>query len=215
MRIVVCVKNVPDIKAPLEINDKGTGIIEEEAHFIVSRADKVAVEFAIGIKESLAGVEVVIITLGSSESCSVLRECLTLGADRAVLLQNGESDQEDPLAIAARLADGLKRMEADLILCGSYSEDNQNAAVGLMIAELLCLPSISNVAEIKVSPGKEEILVNRKLQKGSREIIRSPLPAVITVDKEARTPRYSSLPAYMRGLEIHIEKWDSCAALKP
>jgi len=208
MHIVVCVKQVPDIKAPIETNEEGTGIIEEEAYYITNRPDKVAVEEAVRIKEKLGEGEVVLVALGSARVERALRDCLTLGADRAIMLTNFDFNEADAYVSAEILAGALEIIKPDLILCGSFAEDTQYGKVGIMIAEILGIPSVSNVDKIDVIENGKVVSVHRKLERGNREIIRCPLPAVVTIDPGANNPRYASLPTYMEALALTIEQWD-------
>jgi electron transfer flavoprotein beta subunit len=209
MRIAVCIKQVPDVRAPLVINEKGPSIIEEEACYVTNRPDKVAVEEAVRIKEKLGKGEVTLVSLGSKRIERTLRECLALGANRAIILTSLDFNEADAYATAEILAGALKALRPDLILCGSFAEDTEYGAIGIMVAEILGIPSVSNIDSINVTEDENAVIVYRKLERGNREVIRCPLPAVFTIDPGMNNPRYASLPLYMEALTSVIEQWDT------
>jgi electron transfer flavoprotein beta subunit len=211
MHIAVCIKQVPDVRAPLEINEKGTSIIEEEACYVTNRPDKVAVEEAVRIRERLGKGEVTLVNLGSTRIEHTIRECLAIGADRAIMLNSLDFSEADAYATAETLAEALKALRPDLILCGSFAEDIEYGAVGIMIAELLGIPSVSNIDSINITEDEKAVIVHRKLERGNREVIRCPLPAVVTIDPGMNNPRYASLPLYMEALTLAIEQRDTSA----
>lgn len=124
------------------------------------------------------------------------------------MLTSLDYNEADACATAEILARALEKLRPDLILCGSFTEDIEYGAVGIMIAEILGIPSVSNVDSINVIEHEKAVMVHRKLERGHREVIRCPLPAVITVDPRTNNPRYASLPLYMRALTLTIEQWD-------
>jgi len=207
VKIVVCIKQVPD---PGSVDvDPVTGAIDEERLIhVVNPADECAVEEAVRIKEKVGGGEVVVITLGPPRAEEALRQCLALGADQAVRVWDRGLEALSALATAQILAQAIKSREYDLVMCGARSADWGSGQVGPAIAELLGLPQVCHITKLELSPQGRAATVQRKLEKGEREVIECPLPALFTVDPALNEPRYPSLPCYMEALTRDVPHID-------
>lgn len=203
MKIIVCIKQVPD---PSSVDvDPVTGAIDEERLvYVVNPADRCAVEEAVRIKESLGEGEVTVITLGPPQAEEALRECLAIGADRAFRLWDRDLEGISALATALVLAEAIRGMGCDLVLCGAQSADWGSRQVGPAIAELLGWPQVCDITELKLSPDEGRATVQRKLERGEREVVECPLPALFTADPALNESRYPSLPSYMEALARDI-----------
>ncbi|HEY8485002.1 MAG TPA: electron transfer flavoprotein subunit beta/FixA family protein [Longimicrobiales bacterium] len=201
MRIVVCVKRVPDTEARIRIAESRTAVDPAGLKYIVSPYDEYAVETALRLKEARGEGEVVAVTVGDAAAGESLRAVLAMGADRGVLLR-GETTM-DGLATARALAAELGGAQADLILFGLKAADDEQQQVGPMVAELLGLPCVTAVAEVEVGDGQ---VVCRREVEGGVEVVESPLPAVLTITKGKFEPRYASLKGIMAAKKKPLEE---------
>ncbi len=206
MDIAVCIKQVPDT-TEVKINPDTNTLIREGVESIMNPFDTYALEEGVRIKEKLDG-EVTALSMGPPQAESALREAVSLGADRAVLLTDRNFAGSDTLATAYTLARGIKKIgKVDLIICGKQAIDGDTAQVGPGIAEIMGIPCVTYVRRIeKIEP--EKIRVHR-LMEGGYHVIDLPLPALITVVKEINQPRIPSLRGKMNARKAEIEKWNA------
>jgi electron transfer flavoprotein beta subunit len=194
MKIVVCVKQVPDTETRVHIAPEGNAIVEADVNWIVSPYDEFAIEEALKIKEAKGG-EVVVVTVGPDRATSALRTGLAMGADSAVHVQDASLDGADTLATARALAGAIKTLgEVDLVLCGQQGVGGDNSQVPGLLAEMLDLPQVTVAVKIDVQDGK--VAVEREIE-GARETWEASLPAVISAQKGLNEPRYASLKGIM------------------
>jgi electron transfer flavoprotein beta subunit len=211
MKIVVCMKRVPDTAARIKIAPDGRSIDASGIEWVVSPYDEIAVEKAIQIKEQLGAGEVVVVTLGPAEATKDLRTCLAMGADRAILLKHpGSSLDLDPLTVAEALADAIRPLQPDLILAGWKATDDDNAQVGQALSVLLDLPCLTFVSKLDLAG--RTITAHREVEGGVEEV-EAPLPAIVTVTRGVAEPRYASLKGIMAAKKKTIEEKE--AAPKP
>lgn len=208
MKVVVCAKQVIDIRLPLEIDKDQKGLVEDGLCHTLNPADRCAVEEALRLKEQHGEGEVMVITLGPPQARGVLRECLCMGADRALHLCDTAFDKSDAYATAVVLAQVIRKCDFDLVLCGSRSIDEGSSQVGMIVAEMLDLPQVSAITHLELSHGANKAIVQRKLERGNREVLECPLPAVLSVEADINEPRYPSLPVYLEGLRKEITNMD-------
>lgn len=201
MNIAVCIKQVPDTETKIQIASDGKSIETGSINYVLNPYDEFAIEAGIALKEELGG-EVTAICLGSSDAVTVLRGAIALGADKAVHLKTDQSDL-DASATATALASAIRDMSVDLVLCGKQSVDADNGQVGPMIAEMLGLPCVCQVVNIKSEEGA--LTVHRQVE-GGEEISTVSLPAVLTAQKGLNEPRYASLKDIMRAKRAQIEE---------
>lgn len=201
MKIIVCIKRVPDTEARIRLSEDRRSIDPTGLKYIISPYDEFAVEAALQLREGAGGGEVVVATAGESAAGEQLRSALAMGADRAVLLRTETST--DGLATARTLAAELKDAGADLILLGVKAVDDDQQQVGPMLGELLGLPVVTNVGEIEVEG--ETVVCHREVE-GGIEVVEAPLPAVITITKGKYEPRYASLKGIMAAKRKPLEE---------
>lgn len=207
MNVVVCVKQVPDTHIPIEI-DTHTGLVNSDDFvYVINPCDQAAVEEAVQLKEEGIASQVTLLSLGMLSAASGLRNCLALGADRAILVKGSAFTQSDSYATAVALARAIAHMPYDLILCGARAADTNAGLVGAVIAESLDLPLVSEVTRINVSP-QGNMVVHRKLEKGNREVVEVDRPALLTMDIDARKTRYASLTSLIAAQRKEIEEFD-------
>jgi electron transfer flavoprotein beta subunit len=218
MKIVVCVKQVPDTETRIRIAPEGTGIVETDVNWIVSPYDEFAIEEALRIKETKGG-EVALVSVGPGRAQSALRNGLAMGADSAVHVKDPLLDGADTLGIARALAAAIKTLAPfDLVLTGQQGVGGDNSQVPGLLAELLDLPQVTVAVKIEIQDGKA--VVEREIE-GARETWETSLPAVISAQKGLNEPRYASLKGIMAAKKKPLHVLDAAglgldaAALAP
>jgi len=204
MKIVVCIKQVPDT-ASVTINQK-TGTMEREGvPAMVNPYDLYAVEEALKVKEAHNGT-VAALSMGPPQVQEALREVISMGVDEGYLLTDREFAGADTLATSYTLAKGLEKIgEYDLIFCGKQAVDGDTAQVGPELAEHLGLPFVGFVRRIReIRPGF--VCAERMTDEGA-DVVESPLPAVISVVKEINEPRLPSLRGKMKAKKFEAPQW--------
>lgn len=204
MRIIVCVKQVPDTNEVRIDPVKGT-LIREGVPSILNPDDANALEAALLIKDQHPDTEVCALSMGPPQAAYMLRECLAMGADRAVLLSDVAFSGADTRATSATLAAGIRRLNgADLILTGRQAIDGDTAQVGPQLAQRLNLPVVTYVEQIDVREGNA--VVRRQLENGY-EVIEVLTPCVLTAVKELNEPRYMTIANIMDAYDREISVW--------
>ncbi len=189
MKILVCIKQVPQKDAPLKLNESGTWI-REDVSYEVNEPDAFALEEALRQKEKHGG-EVVVITAGPARSQQVLREGLAKGADRAIHLEDPRFVGLDAFNTAKALASAIKDEKFDLIFTGLQSDDYGYAQTGVILAEILGWPHATIIMQIEKSDSG--IKVKRELEAGFFQHVEMPLPAVLTIQSGINKLRYATL----------------------
>ena len=189
MKILVCMKQVPQKDAPLKLNESGTWI-REDVSYEVNEPDAYALEEALRQKEKHGG-EVVVVTSGPARAQQVLREALAKGADRAIHLEGDEFAFLDAFNTANAIAAVAKDENFDLIFTGLQSDDYGFAQTGVVLAELLGWPHATIIMQIEKNDSG--IRVKRELEAGFFQFIDMPLPAVLTIQSGISKLRYATL----------------------
>jgi len=206
MKLAVCINHVPDTETKVKIGPDGKSIDRAGVNFVLNPYDEFAIEECLRLKEKKGG-EVIAISLGTDAHKETLRKALAMGVDKAVLLK--DDAVRDSFSVAQALADYLKGLAADVIFFGKQSVDGDDAAVGVMVAELLGMPSVSVVVTLEVADSTA--IAEREIE-GGRERVRTTLPAVFTAQKGLNEPRYPSLKGIMAAKSKPIEEKQALAA---
>lgn len=202
MNILVCVKQVPDTNEVRIDKEKGT-LIRDGVPSILNPDDANALEEALKIKDSCSDVNVTVITMGPPQAEYMLRECLAMGADDAVLLSDRAFGGADTWATSNTLAAGIRKLgNFDIIFAGRQAIDGDTAQVGPQIAEKLNIPQITYVQDFKLEGNS--IIVQRKLEDGY-EVIEVASPVLLTAVKELNTPRYMFVDKIFEAYEKEIK----------
>jgi electron transfer flavoprotein beta subunit len=196
MKIVVCIKQVPDTATQVKIAPGGKSIETAGITWIVSPYDEFAVEEALRIKEKRGQGEVVAISLGPDRVKEALRSTLAMGADRAIHLNDPAWAEADTLTTSRALAAAIKQENPALVLCGRQAIDDDMGAVAAQLAELLGWPCASWIMEEAVDGDAKAIRVGRQVE-GGLEVFDLPLPAVVSAQKGLNEPRYPTLKGIM------------------
>lgn len=183
MKIVVCIKQVPEV-SEIQFNPETKTIVREGVPCSVNPFDRRAVTEAVRIKENFGGV-VTIITMGPSQAREAIIECLAMGADKGMHLVDRAFAGADTLATAIALAAALKREGFDIIFCGRYSTDSETGQVGPEVAELLGIPHVTGVRNIKFTDNR--VVVERETDEGY-EVIECEIPVLFTAAERLNRP---------------------------
>jgi electron transfer flavoprotein beta subunit len=195
MNIVVFVKRVPDTESRIRIQRESKTVVEEGLNFIISPNDEYAVEEALRLRE-VQGGRITAVSLGGEEALAILRKCLAMGTDEALLIKDDRKETYDGLRTARILAAAVRARfaDADLLLFGRLSVGADNAQVPAMAAELLGWPQATVVTKLQIEGGSgwawHEI-------EGAVEKIAFTLPAVVSAQKGLNEPRYETLKGIM------------------
>ena len=208
MKIVVCVKQVPDTEARIRIAPDGKGIGEGDLNWIVSPYDEYAIEEALKLKEAKGG-EVVLVSVGPDRVQAALRNGLAMGADSAIHMKDPLFDTLDSHGTAWALAAAIKPLGPDLILAGQQGVGADNSQVPGILAEILDLPQVTMAVKIEITDSKAT--VQREVE-GATETWETTLPAVLSAQKGLNEPRYSSLKGIMAAKKKPIQVMDAAAA---
>lgn len=206
MKIVVCVKQVPDT-TEVKINPETNTLIREGVASIINPFDMYAIEEAIRIKEKVGGT-VVVLSMGPPQAAEALRETIAMGADEAILLSDRAFAGADTLATSYALSKGIEKIgDVDLIFCGKQAIDGDTAQVGPEIAEKLGIPHVTYVK--KVNEINDKQLIIERMNEDGYERVQLPLPALLTVVKEINEPRLPSLKGKIRAKSAEIPIWSA------
>lgn len=206
MKIVVCVKQVPDT-TEVKINPETNTLIREGVASIINPFDMYAIEEALRTREKLGGT-VTVLSMGPPQAAEALKEAIAMGADEAILLSDRAFAGADTLATSYALAKGIEKIgDVQLIFCGKQAIDGDTAQVGPEIAEKLGIPHVTYVKKID-EINEQEMIVERMNEDGY-ERVQLPLPALVTVVKEINEPRLPSLKGKMRAKNVEIPVWSA------
>jgi len=210
MHFVCCVKQVPDT-AEIKIDPQTNTLVRSSVDAIANPFDMVALEAALRLKEQYGG-HITAISMGPPQAEQVIRESLSLGADDGVLLSDRLFAGADTLATSYTLSKAIERLNSerpvDLILCGKQAIDGDTGQTGPGLATRLGVTLFTYVSEIVgIDTEKRQIKIKRKLE-GGMEVVRGPLPALLTVELELAKVRTASLPLLIHSLRAQIKTWD-------
>ncbi len=185
MKIVVCIKQVPDTKGGVKFNPDGT-LDRASMLAIMNPDDKAGLEAALRIKDE-TGAEVTVVTMGLPKAEEALREAMAMGADKAVLVTDRVLGGADTWATSSTVAAAIRNLEYDLIITGRQAIDGDTAQVGPQIAEHLGIPVISYAEDIKVEG--DSVVVKRQYE-DRYHMIKAKMPCLVTALSELNVPRY-------------------------
>lgn len=204
MKIVVCIKQVPDTNE-VKLDPKTGTLIRDGIPSIINPDDKSGLEAALRLKDAI-GAHVTVITMGPPQADLALREAMAMGVDRAILLTDRAFAGADTWATSSALAGALRNIEHDLIIAGRQAIDGDTAQVGPQIAEHLQIPSVSYVEELQ--PVEDGIIVKRAFEDGYHRI-QVKFPCLITTLKELNEPRYMRVGGVYEAFRTReVEIWN-------
>ena len=202
MKIVVCIKQVPDTKGGVKFNPDGT--LDRGAMLaIMNPDDKAGLEAALRLKDQYEA-EVTVRTMGLPKATDVLREAIAMGADNGILVTDRVLGGADTWATSTTIAGALRNIEYDLIITGRQAIDGDTAQVGPQIAEHLGIPVISYAQDIKVDGDK--VIVQRQYD-DRYHVIEAKMPALVTALSELNDPRYMTPGGIFDACAAEITTW--------
>ena len=202
MKIIVCVKQVPDTSGVVAVKEDGT-MDRSKMPTITNHDDLAAVEAALKIKDA-TGVKVVAVSMGPPPAESMLRELLAMGVDEAYLICGREFGGSDTYATATIIATGLRKIGFDLVITGRQAIDGDTAQVGPQIAEQLKIPQVSYGEELKVDG--EYVVVKRQYEDQSH-MLKVKMPCLVTALSELAEPRYMHAGGIVDAYNKDITVW--------
>ena len=206
MKIIVCIKQVPDTTEIRIDPVKGT-LMRDGVPSILNPDDANALEAALQIKDEYPGTVVDVVTMGPQQASYALRECLAMGADDAYLLSSRAFGGADTCSTSTTLAYGIKKIgDYDFIFAGRQAIDGDTAQVGPQLAQRLGLPAatyVQNIREIR----ENSVILERQLEDGY-EVLEIQRPCVLTAVRELNRPRYMTVIGIEKAYEKEITVWD-------
>ena len=198
MKILIPLKQVPDSTVRVKVGSDGKSIVTEGITWSISPYDEYAIEMALERKDADPSTVVAVVTVGPARSRDALRQALAMGCGEASLVI---ADSAAPLAVARALAKVIEESKPDLVLCGKQASDDDQGFVGPALAELLGWPYVATIT--KVVPVEGGVELWREVE-GGHEVWKAALPALATVHKSEKEPRYPSLPGIMKAKKKDI-----------
>ncbi len=206
MRIIVCVKQVPDTNE-IKIDPLTGTLMRDGVPSILNPDDANALEAALRIKDEYPGTTVDVLSMGPAQACYALRECLAMGADNAYLLSSRAFGGADTCSTSTTLAYGVRKLgDFDFIFTGRQAIDGDTAQVGPQLAQRLGLPIatyVQNIREVK----EKTVIVERQLEDGY-QILEVNRPCLLTAVKEWNEPRYMTVIGIENAYRKEIPVWD-------
>lgn len=194
MKILVCIKQVPDMESKFALGT--TWYKADDLAWRMNEYDEYGVEQAVQVKEQAGDCDVTVLCIGPDRVKETMKKALAMGCDRGVHIADDDVAGRDPFAIASIIAAFAEGKDFDLILCGMQSQDRASAQVGLLVAEMLNIPSVSTIVDFALEDGK--VSVKRELEGGVKSCLSTTTPALFTCQLGLNTPRYPTLPNIMK-----------------
>ncbi|MEV6202834.1 electron transfer flavoprotein subunit beta/FixA family protein [Streptomyces sp. NPDC051771] len=202
LRIVVCVKYVPDATGDRKFADDLT-VDREDVDGLLSELDEYAVEQALQIAEEADDAEVTVLTVGPEDARDALRKALSMGADKAVHVDDESIHGSDVMATSLVLAKAIEKTGYDLVIAGMASTDGTMGVLPAILAERLGVPQVTLLSEVKVDGGK---VTGRRDGDTASEQLEASLPAVVSVTDQSGEARYPSFKGIMAAKKKPVEE---------
>jgi len=204
MKILVCIKQVPDMESRFKPNANGTWFEEADLAFRMNEYDEYAVEQAVALREQLGdGAELTVLSIGPDRVVEAIKKALAMGCDRGVHVQDPDVAQKDPWQIADMIAAYARRYGFDLIFTGMQSQDRGSAQVGVTVAEQLGMACATTLVGFAFDNGV--VTAKRELEGGLKGVVKLKAPALVTCQLGLNIPRYPTLPNIMKAKKKEIE----------
>ncbi|MFJ2223496.1 electron transfer flavoprotein subunit beta/FixA family protein, partial [Streptomyces anulatus] len=204
LRIVVCVKYVPDATGDRRFADDLT-LDREDVDGLLSELDEYAVEQALQIADGADGAEITVVTVGPEDAKDALRKALSMGADRAVHVEDEGLHGSDVMGTSLVLAKAVEKAGYDLVVCGMASTDGVMGVLPALLAERLGVPQVTLLSEVAVDGG---VVTGRRDGDVASEQLRASLPAVVSVTDQSGEARYPSFKGIMAAKKKPVESLD-------
>jgi len=205
VKLLVCAKQVPDSTVRVKVAADGRSVDVSAITWAISPYDEYAVELALERKDQDPATTVAVVTVGPARARDALRQALAMGCDEAILVTGQGADTASGLGLARALAKVVEDVKPDLVLCGRQASDDDQGFVGIALAEVLGWPHVSSITKFAPADGGTDVW---KETEGGHEVWRASGPAVLTVQKSEKEPRYPSLPGIMKAKKKEIPERD-------
>ena len=199
MKVVVCVKQIPDPATPYRLDGENHWLIRPEDQ-ILDDTDRYGVEMGLQLADD--DDTVTLVSMGPRGNAQGIRQALAMGADKAVIVDDVELKGSDAVLTARVLAAVVEREGFDLVIAGTESTDGYSGVVPQMLAELLGAPALTYATEVRVDEGKA--IIHRQTAEGY-DVVTSPLPAVVSVTAGVVEPRYPTFKGIMEAKKKEVE----------
>jgi len=204
MKILVCIKQVPDLESRFRPNGAGVWFDEADLAWRMNEYDEYAVEQAVQLREQLGeAAELTVLSIGPDRVVEALKKALAMGCDRAVQIQDTAAADKDPWQIAGLIAAYAAGKGYDLVFTGMQSQDRGSAQVGVLVAERLGLACATTLVGFAYADGT--ITARRELEGGVKGLVRLRTPALVTCQLGLNVPRYPTLPNIMKAKRKELE----------
>jgi electron transfer flavoprotein beta subunit len=204
MNIVVCVKYVPDATGDRRFEDDGT-VDRVGVDGLLSELDEYAVEQALQIKEKLGDdTEVTVLTVGPEKAVDAVRKALQMGADKGVHVSDEAIAGSDALGTSLVLAEAVKKLDHDIVMCGMSSTDGAMGVVPAMLSERLGLPGVTFGSSVEIDGDTVKI---RRDGDAATVVVEATLPVVLSVTDQTGEARYPSFKGIMAAKKKPVETW--------
>ncbi|MFI8160738.1 electron transfer flavoprotein subunit beta/FixA family protein [Streptomyces microflavus] len=204
LRIVVCVKYVPDATGDRHFADDLT-LDREDVDGLLSELDEYAVEQALQIADGADDAEITVVTVGPEDAKDALRKALSMGADKAVHVEDDDLHGTDVIGTSLVLAKAVEKTGFDLVICGMASTDGVMGVLPALLAERLGVPQVTLLSEVAVNGG---VVTGRRDGDTASEQLEASLPAVVSVTDQSGEARYPSFKGIMAAKKKPVESLD-------
>ncbi|MBK3534529.1 MULTISPECIES: electron transfer flavoprotein subunit beta/FixA family protein [unclassified Streptomyces] len=204
LRIVVCVKYVPDATGDRRFADDLT-LDREDVDGLLSELDEYAVEQALQIADEADDAEITVVTVGPEDAKDALRKALSMGADKAVHVEDDDLHGTDVMGTSLVLAKAVEKTGYDLVICGMASTDGVMGVLPALLAERLGVPQVTLLSEVSVNEG---VVTGRRDGDTATEQLQASLPAVVSVTDQSGEARYPSFKGIMAAKKKPVESLD-------
>jgi electron transfer flavoprotein beta subunit len=218
MRILVCIKRVPDLESmtfPDTPPQSPSDIICEGTTWRMNRYDEYAIEAALQLRETHSASRIDALTVGDEDAVEVLRRAIGMGVDHGVHIQQPPEMFPSPFTIGKLIAAYAREQAYDLILCGVMSEDLMQGLVGPVIAGLLKWPCLTAIHTVNDQARAGVLRCEREIEGGRQEVLEVELPALLTIQSGIHTPRYPALSKLLRANKYPLEVLPAASLATP
>jgi len=196
MKILVCIKQVPDMESKFKVDAGGIWYSKTDLAWRMNEYDEYAVEQAVQLKEQVKDADLTVLCIGSDQVKETMKKALAMGCDRGAHIADDNASGKESFEIAGIIAEYATGKNFDLIFTGMQSQDRGSGQVGVLVAEMLGLPSVSTVVHFAYEGGT--VQAKRELEGGIKACVKVQAPVVITCQLGMNTPRYPTLPNIMK-----------------
>lgn len=213
MKLLVCIKQVPDLESRFKPDSAGVWYNEADLAFRMNEYDEYAVEQAVQLREKLGeGTELTVLSIGPDRVVEAIKKALAMGCDNAAHIQDPSASGKDPWQIASIISAYAKDKGFDVIFTGMQSQDRGSAQVGVTVAEQLGFACTTTIVGFDYDNGT--ITAKRELEGGIKGIVRLKTPALVTCQLGLNVPRYPTLPNIMKAKKKEIDSIPVASLLK-